>query len=209
MMRMKEGLRMAPPEVIECLKAAVGTENFERMKAGTLTPGPQIGEQVRACFEKFMPRPTEGMQPQKSGMPPGGMTGPGGCSTPEECFKFCSEHPEECKSFGAQKGGGSISKGEFPGGSGGLPGGFSGPGGCKSQEECVAYCKDHPEECKNFGAPGTPAVPTIPGVMTTPPEPTDILQSICPSFAAVPSCDYVGPVGSQSYNYCKQCYPDK
>lgn len=28
---------------------------------------------------------------------PGG--GPGGCTTPEECYKYCSEHPAECPAF--------------------------------------------------------------------------------------------------------------
>ena len=34
-------------------------------------------------------------------------------------------------------------------------------------------------------------------------------EDYCSSFTSVPSCSYVGEVGSQNYNYCKQCYPDK
>ncbi|MDD5750307.1 MAG: hypothetical protein PHU56_01485 [Candidatus Pacebacteria bacterium] len=42
-------------------------------------------------------------------------------------------------------------------GSGGnmMPAGQTGPGGCKTPEECQAYCKEHMEECQNFG----PAMP--------------------------------------------------
>lgn len=34
-------------------------------------------------------------------------------------------------------------------------------------------------------------------------------QFDCSSFGAVPKCSYVGPEGSQNYNYCKQCYPER
>jgi len=44
-------------------------------------------------------------------------------------------------------------QGMGPGGQGGQ-GGFSGPGGCKSQEECQAYCQENPEECEGFGSGG-------------------------------------------------------
>ena len=54
-----------------------------------------------------------------------------------------------------------------------------------------------------------PTVPQVPGVTTPPPASTDILQLICPQFAATPSCDFAGAVDSENYNYCKQCYPNK
>ncbi len=41
------------------------------------------------------------------------------------------------------------------------------------------------------------------------PQGGQIPQDQCSSFASVPSCSYVGEPGSQNYNYCKQCYPDK
>jgi hypothetical protein len=31
----------------------------------------------------------------------------------------------------------------------------------------------------------------------------------CSQFASVPSCSYVGAAGSQGYELCKQCYPNK
>jgi len=41
-------------------------------------------------------------------------------------------------------------------GSGGMipPAGQTGPGGCKTAEECQTYCGAHPDECKNFGSGG-------------------------------------------------------
>ena len=35
----------------------------------------------------------------------------------------------------------------------------AGPGGCKSPEECYAYCKEHLDECRNFGGQGRQIVP--------------------------------------------------
>ena len=34
-------------------------------------------------------------------------------------------------------------------------------------------------------------------------------QVDCSLFNSVPACSYVGEPGSQNYNYCKQCYPDR
>ena len=39
--------------------------------------------------------------------------------------------------------------GEFPG-----AGGFMGPGGCKTPQECMQYCLEHREECGLMGGPG-------------------------------------------------------
>lgn len=50
------GLEQAPPEVAECLKASVGPNLIEDIKAGKLVPGPEIGERVRACFESHVGR---------------------------------------------------------------------------------------------------------------------------------------------------------
>lgn len=34
-------------------------------------------------------------------------------------------------------------------------------------------------------------------------------QVDCSLFAAAPKCEYAAPVGSDNYNYCKQCFPDR
>ena len=32
--------------------------------------------------------------------------------------------------------------------------GFEGPGGCKTKEECIAYCQKDPRQCAGFTVPG-------------------------------------------------------
>jgi hypothetical protein len=106
MTKLKEGMQMAPLEVQECLKSTVGTEILDKIQAGELTPGPQIGDSVRKCFEQFMPKPQEGASGMPGGpgegpqgqimSPQGEFRGPGGCSSPEECPKYCIGHQEEC-----------------------------------------------------------------------------------------------------------------
>lgn len=35
------------------------------------------------------------------------------------------------------------------------------------------------------------------------------LKSQCPKFEPAPTCDYVGAPGTEMYNFCKQCFPNK
>ncbi|KKS01646.1 MAG: hypothetical protein UU54_C0002G0019 [Candidatus Yanofskybacteria bacterium GW2011_GWA2_41_22] len=106
--RMREGLNNAPPEVRDCLNSTLGSDAVNKIQSGELTPGPQIGDSMRQCFEKarpnmespgMMPKPGE-EQRMENGMPSieGGefRPGPGGCSTPEECQNYCSQNPEAC-----------------------------------------------------------------------------------------------------------------
>ncbi|MBI2592932.1 MAG: hypothetical protein HYW37_02130 [Candidatus Colwellbacteria bacterium] len=51
--RLRQGLEQAPPEVAECLKSVLGPDIIGSIESGKLTPGPEIGERVRGCFEKF------------------------------------------------------------------------------------------------------------------------------------------------------------
>lgn len=53
MVRMRQGLEQAPPEVRECLKSSLGETVIEDIQSGKLVPGPDIGERTRTCFEKF------------------------------------------------------------------------------------------------------------------------------------------------------------
>lgn len=82
-------------------------------------------------------------------------TGPGGCKSQLECEEFCSktENKEECSKFsppgdlkGKDEGQGSVSRNR---------GEQTGPGGCKSQNECDAYCDkpENREECSKFAPP--------------------------------------------------------
>ena len=54
--KMKEVLKSAPPEVTDCVRSKVGTENFDKMQSGESMPNPKIGDQIRTCFEEIMPK---------------------------------------------------------------------------------------------------------------------------------------------------------
>ena len=51
--RLRAGLENAPKEVSACLTSVLGPTIIEDIQSGTMTPGPEIGERVRGCFEKF------------------------------------------------------------------------------------------------------------------------------------------------------------
>lgn len=53
MVRLRQGLEQAPPEVASCLKSTLGPSVIEDIQSGKLTPGPDIGERMKNCFEKF------------------------------------------------------------------------------------------------------------------------------------------------------------
>ncbi len=59
--QMRMGLDKAPEEVKSCLKENVGENIIQEIETGSLTPGPEIGERVRSCFENFMPKVREKM----------------------------------------------------------------------------------------------------------------------------------------------------
>ena len=63
MTKFREGFQNAPPEVAQCLKDTIGENVLEKIEAGTFLPNQELGEQMRTCFEQFMPMP---------GMPQGG-----------------------------------------------------------------------------------------------------------------------------------------
>lgn len=51
--RLRQGLESAPEEVTACLKSTLGQTIIEDIQTEKLVPGPEIGERVRECFEKF------------------------------------------------------------------------------------------------------------------------------------------------------------
>lgn len=51
--RLRQGLEHAPPEAKACLESVVGPNIIEDIQSGKLAPGPEIGNRVRGCFEKF------------------------------------------------------------------------------------------------------------------------------------------------------------
>ena len=70
MAQFQQGLDMATPEVLECIKSKVGAERFEKMKSGGL-PDRSVGEAMGDCFSQMM-KPPAGFE----GGPPDGETGP-------------------------------------------------------------------------------------------------------------------------------------
>lgn len=50
---LRAGLSQAPPEVEQCLKSELGPNVIDDIQSGKLTPGPDIGDKVKNCFEKF------------------------------------------------------------------------------------------------------------------------------------------------------------
>ncbi len=53
LVRLREGLSQAPPEVTACLKSKLGPDVINDIQAGKLAPGSQIGQELRGCFETF------------------------------------------------------------------------------------------------------------------------------------------------------------
>lgn len=72
---------------------------------------------------------------------------PGGCTSKEQCEKYCFEenHIDECIAFAEKAGVMSAEDAQMARKVGG-----KGPGNCRSKEQCDAYCQDHSEECFNF-----------------------------------------------------------
>ncbi len=99
--RLKQGLAQANSETLECIKTVVGKENLEKIKAGTFLPTQEMGDQIGACFDKYMSPHLESPPKGLPGSPPEGFIGPGGCATPEECEAYCADpaHYEECLKF--------------------------------------------------------------------------------------------------------------
>lgn len=63
-MRARQGFENAPKDVRGCLETTLGANILTEIQSGKLVPGPDIGNQVRGCFEKFgaNARPEEAMK---------------------------------------------------------------------------------------------------------------------------------------------------
>lgn len=82
-----------------------------------------------------------------------GVKTPGDCKTPKQCQSYCSDNSRRDECVGFAKSAGLISQEEASQmQKDGIPPGGSGPGGCKSEEECGVYCSDesHRQECEKF-----------------------------------------------------------
>ena len=148
-------LNTLPPEAAQCIKDVVGEEGLAKLQSGEFDENVDFSK-LEVCFQQ--------MKASFGGSPggadgSGGFAGPGGCKSIDECTAYCQDHSEECQNFAPPGGGGRMpggGSGGGPGGGGARPPdgqGFGGPGGCTNQEECRAYCQEHPQECQNFAPP--------------------------------------------------------
>lgn len=69
MARLRAGIKQAPEEVIACLKTNLGENIIREIEAGTLAPGPAMGEKVKECFDAMMPKIREEMKKHFANMP--------------------------------------------------------------------------------------------------------------------------------------------
>lgn len=53
LVQLRAGLEQAPQEVRECVESVLGVDAIAGIQSGERLPGPEVGEQIRACFEKF------------------------------------------------------------------------------------------------------------------------------------------------------------
>lgn len=115
--QMQQSFSNMPAEVSQCLISVLGADTVEKMKSGTAMPSQNIGEQMKKCFEQFMPRmdqqgekgPGQGGDMQSGDnnqgtFGPGRIMnqqteGPGGCKSLEECKSYCQNNPDECRNF--------------------------------------------------------------------------------------------------------------
>ncbi|MBI2406326.1 MAG: hypothetical protein HYV25_01960 [Candidatus Harrisonbacteria bacterium] len=80
-----------------------------------------------------------------------------------------------------------------------------------SQEEIQKRIE---EETAKYRAQEQPQYPQAPqqypssALPSAPAAPAGIPE-YCASFAAAPKCEYVGAPGTDAYNYCKQCFPER
>lgn len=152
-------------------------EDLEKKFRG---PGGFSGGKEQGGFDE---RSAQGLQTNN-------VTGPGGCQGPQECITYCSDpsHRDECAKFFVEHKmappPGALFKQVPLGSESGyhnpqLPPNFVGLGGCKSYEECKAYCSDpnHQSECQTSEPVGTVRVKLEPSAGSANPYPCNSYDS--------------------------------
>lgn len=113
----------APMKVKDCLISNIGNDKIEMFKSGMAMPPREMGDQMKNCFERYMPMSQETQkldcesnpeecqkfQPGPGITNPGGQmmpqqASPGGCKTQEDCQRYCESNPEQCKNFSSEGG---------------------------------------------------------------------------------------------------------
>ncbi|MDD5547660.1 MAG: hypothetical protein PHN74_02055 [Candidatus Pacebacteria bacterium] len=164
----KETMSNMPQEVKDCLSTVVGSEKVEKFISGAAMPSKEFGDQMKNCFDQFMPKRGQGGPGEGGDMPPG-----------QEC------KGENCPPSGQKCEGENCSQGQFQPNPGMTnPGGQmmpeqAGPGGCKGPEDCKAFCEKNPEQCKNVQ--GSLQGQGQPGMMVPKCEGEDCVQKMLQS----------------------------
>ncbi len=168
MVRLRAGFENAPPEVAECLKSQLGQNIIQDIQTGTLTPGPEIGERVRGCFEKFgrhgnpgeifknAPPEVLSCLKEKAGADFEAIKNGEKPVTPEiaDTFRVCFQAMQFERGegfFGGPGGSSSTGPGRFgPGGPGQMgPGGPEGQQGPRGEFNFQNFVKSAPPEIQN------------------------------------------------------------
>ena len=150
MKRFRENLDKMPPEAVQCLKDALGEENFNKIVSGEPLFDRKMEGKMKSCFSQV----TAQFSQQLSQLPPEAAACIKAAVGEDGFQKLQSGELDEDFDFEPLEACFQKLQGSFGGGSNFGDGGFSGPGGCKNTEECTAYCQEHPNECKGFGPPG-------------------------------------------------------
>ncbi|TSC70132.1 MAG: hypothetical protein G01um101470_878 [Parcubacteria group bacterium Gr01-1014_70] len=148
--RFREELDKMPPEAVQCMKDAAGEENFNKMAAGEPVFDRSIEEKMKSCFGQI----TAEFSHQLDDLPPEAAQCIQEAVGEDGLQKLQSGAFDHNLNFESLEGCFQQLKASFGGGGNFSEGGFSGPGGCKNTEECIAYCKEHMDECQGFGPPG-------------------------------------------------------
>ena len=195
MARLKEGLEQAPEEVISCLEDQLGENIIEEIKAGTMAPGPAIGEKIKDCFAPMM---KEGMKQFREGL----------SQMPPE-MRACIEEKLGAETIAKIEAGEDVEIGPEMG---------------EVMQKCGEAMQEIMQEKMMEGgmippegyvppAVGEGMMPTegmmtpLPEGMTAPLEmmgtiPPEMMGEICEKFTLAPSCDYVP---EEVRDLCRQC----
>ncbi len=68
--KLEQGLKMAPPAVMNCIEQNVGTIDLQKIRAGE-APSPEKGDALRACFESMAQQGAARIQGAFANLPPG------------------------------------------------------------------------------------------------------------------------------------------
>ncbi|MBN2096274.1 hypothetical protein JW752_02630, partial [Candidatus Peregrinibacteria bacterium] len=106
---MQASLNNMPEEVSSCLNASIGMETVEKLRNGSMVPGPEVGDQMKNCFSLAAPpemgtapggkegQPTQPpTAPTQPTAPPAQPEKPSGVENPTKCSQDCEGVGNNC-----------------------------------------------------------------------------------------------------------------